>query len=86
MKVDIFDFFPDLGEEILGPESLSIVLTIVIVGDGQGSLVYCNLQGCKELDTTERLNRTDSFFFFCSVFFFLPSCRLPEQFLEFHLD
>ena len=85
MKVDIFDFFPDLGKEVLGPESLNIVLTIVIVGDGQGSLVYCNPQGCKELDTTERLNRTDGFFF-CSVFFFFPSCRLPEQFLEFHFD
>ena len=82
--MDIFDFFPDLGEEVLGPESLSIVLTIVIVG-GQGSLVYCNPRGCKELDTTERLNRTDSFFF-CSVFFFLPSYRLLEQFLEFHFD
>ena len=26
------------------------------VGDGQGSLVCCSLWGCKELDTTERLN------------------------------
>ena len=26
------------------------------VGDGQGSLVYCSPWGCKELDTTERLN------------------------------
>ena len=23
------------------------------VGDGQGSLVCCSLQGCKELDTSE---------------------------------
>ena len=23
------------------------------VGDGQGSLVYCNPQGCKELDVAE---------------------------------
>ena len=29
------------------------------VGDGQGSLVCCNLWGCKELDMTERLNRTE---------------------------
>jgi len=29
------------------------------VGDGQGSLVYCSLWGCKELDMTERLNRTE---------------------------
>ena len=26
------------------------------VGDGQGSLACCNPWGCKELDTTERLN------------------------------
>ena len=26
------------------------------VGDGQGGLVYCGPWGCKELDTTERLN------------------------------
>ena len=26
------------------------------VGDGQGSLAYFNLWGCKESDTTERLN------------------------------
>ena len=29
------------------------------VGDGQGSLVCCSSWGCKELDTTERLNWTD---------------------------
>ena len=26
------------------------------VGDGQGGLVCCSSWGCKELDTTERLN------------------------------
>ena len=26
------------------------------VGDGQGGLASCSPQGCKELDTTERLN------------------------------
>ena len=26
------------------------------VDDGQGSLACCSPQGCKELDTTERLN------------------------------
>ena len=26
------------------------------VGDGQGGLVCCGSQGCKESDTTERLN------------------------------
>jgi len=29
------------------------------VGDGQGSLVYWGSWGCKRLDTTERLNRTE---------------------------
>ena len=29
------------------------------VGDGQGSLVCCSLWGCKELDTTEQLNRME---------------------------
>ena len=29
------------------------------VGDGQGSLACCSPRGCKELDTTERLNRTE---------------------------
>ena len=29
------------------------------VGDGQGSLACCDSWGRKELDTTERLNRTE---------------------------
>ena len=29
------------------------------VGDGQGGLVYCDSWGCKESDTTERLNWTE---------------------------
>ena len=29
------------------------------VGDGQGSLAYCSPWGCKESDTTERLNWTE---------------------------
>ena len=29
------------------------------VGDGQGGLVCCNSWGCKELDMTEQLNRTE---------------------------
>ena len=29
------------------------------VGDGPGCLVCCDLRGCKELDTTEWLNRTE---------------------------
>ena len=31
------------------------------VGDGQGSLVCCSPWGCKESDTTERLNWADSY-------------------------
>ena len=30
------------------------------VGDGQGGLACCSPRGCKELDTTERLNWTES--------------------------
>ena len=30
------------------------------VGDGQGSLACCSPRGCNELDTTERLNWTES--------------------------
>ena len=33
------------------------------VGDGQGSLACCNPWGCKESDTTERLNRTDIYIY-----------------------
>ena len=29
-------------------------------GEGQGSLAYCSPQGCKELDTSERLNRMEN--------------------------
>ena len=29
------------------------------IGDGQGGLACCNSWGCKELDTTERLNWTE---------------------------
>ena len=32
---------------------------ILGVGDGQGGLVCCGSWVCKELDTTERLNRTE---------------------------
>ena len=30
-------------------------------GEGQGGLVCCSLWGCKELDTTERLNNSKGF-------------------------
>ena len=29
-------------------------------GEGQGSLVCCSLQGCKELDVTEQVNNIES--------------------------
>ena len=32
---------------------------ILEVGDGQGGLACCSSWVCKELDTTERLNRTE---------------------------
>ena len=35
------------------------------VGEGQGGLVCCDLWGCKEPDTTERLNRTEHRQDFC---------------------
>ena len=41
------------------------------VGDGQGSLGCCNPCGCKESDTTEQLNWTDtSLQFSTSLFIF----------------
>ena len=33
----------------------------LVVGDGQGGLACCSSWGCKESDTTERLNWTESF-------------------------
>jgi len=41
------------------------------VGDGQGGLVCCSPQGCKETDMTERLNLTE------------PEIGLLSHFLEF---
>ena len=38
-------------------------------GDGQGGLAYCDSWGCKELDTTERLNWTELNWFFATVCF-----------------
>ena len=32
------------------------------VGDGQGGLACCGSWGCKESDTTEQLNRTESIY------------------------
>ena len=39
------------------------------VGDGQGGLVCCSSWGCRELDTTERLNWT------VLLLWYLGSCR-----------
>ena len=36
------------------------------VGDGQGSLARCSPWGCKESDTTEWMNWTDSYYFYFS--------------------
>ena len=35
------------------------VKVALAVGDGQGGLAFCDSWGCKELDTTERLNWTE---------------------------
>ena len=49
------------------------------VGDGQGSLVCCSPWGCKESDTTERLNwGFMSLIFLCVLHvmsFFVPPCH-----------
>ena len=37
-------------------DSMDMSLSDLGVGDGQGGLVCCDSWGCKELDTTERLN------------------------------
>ena len=42
-----FWFLRDIRNTLLGASG---------VGDGQGSLMCCSPWGCKELDTTERLN------------------------------
>ena len=43
------------------------------VGDGQGGLVCCNSWGRKELDMTERLNRTEAV-----IIFSLPKTASTE--------
>ena len=40
-------------------DSVDMSLSKFQVGDGQGGLVCCSPWGCKELDTTERLNCTE---------------------------
>ena len=37
------------------------------VGDGQGGLACCDSWGCKELDTTERLNWTERLHIACKI-------------------
>ena len=44
------------------------------VGDGQGGPAFCDLWGCKESDTTERLNWTELNWRCCCS----PSCNLAE--------
>ena len=46
------------------------------VSDGQGSLGYCSPGGCKELDTTERLNSNNTCMCACSVTVVSDSVRL----------
>ena len=40
-------------------DSMDMSLSMLWVGDGQGSLVCCSPWGCKELDMTEQLNWTE---------------------------
>ena len=48
------------------------------IGDGHGSLACCSPWGCKESDTTERLNRTDeSSKYSCHSYIFWMSWSLP---------
>ena len=49
-------------------------------GDGQGGLVCCISWGCKELDTTERLNWTELMATVCLFLFFWP-CRVKHGIL-----
>ena len=46
------------------------------VGDGQGSLACCSPRGCKESDTTERLNSTEQ------GPWLMPVCALARTILE----
>ena len=49
------------------------------VGDGQGSLVWCSLRGCKELDMTEWLNSTEvgsDLSSFISIILMVPAVSL----------
>ena len=41
-------------------------------GEGQGSLVCCSPWGCKELDTTERLNSNNNIGYTFQVYFIFP--------------
>ena len=48
------------------------------IGDGQGSLACCSPWGCKESDTTKRLNRRDeSSKYSCHSYIFWMSWSLP---------
>ena len=41
-------------------------------GEGQGSLVCCSPWGCKESDTTERLNSNNNIGYTFQVYFIFP--------------
>ena len=51
------------------------------VGDGQGSLACCSPWGCKESDTTERLNWTEKENF--KIFFLIPKLYEPINHMAF---
>ena len=59
------------------------------VGDRQGGLACCGSWGCKELDTTERLNWTELYYYYTELFFFFISTVWYFQLIDhkclFHL-
>ena len=58
----------------------SLQLT-VILGEGQGSLVYCSPWGCKESDMTERLNWTEvhSQYYVSTITIYFQKIVIPTE-------
>ena len=55
------------------------------VGFGQGGLVCCNSWGCKELDTTGQLNRTERNSSYISSFMFCASLGSEKNVFLFNI-
>ena len=52
------------------------------VGDGQGGLACCDSWGCKESDTTERLNRTEFKWYHLKILYFV-CCKYRRIYIIF---